>query len=105
MLSANYLTVSLLSPFVGRLGDIFGRRNLLILGNFIAAIGCLISALAKSVNMIIAGAVLIGLGSCMHQLAWACTGELVPKKHRPIAMSVLESSISPPSFLGPLIGI
>jgi len=105
MLSANYLTVSLTSPFIGRLGDIFGRRNLLILGNFIAGIGSLISAVAQSVNMVIAGAVLIGLGSSMHQLGWACVGEIVPKKHRPIAMAIFESSISPPSILGPLIGI
>jgi MFS family permease len=105
MVSASYLTVSLTFPFIGRLGDIFGRRNLLILGNFIVAVGNLISALAHNVNTIIAGAVLIGLGSSMHQLGWACVGEIVLKKHRLLAMGIFECSISPGAFLGPLIGI
>ena len=105
MVSATYLTTSLTSPFIGRLGDIFGRRNLLILGNFIGAIGNLISALAHNVNTVIAGAVLIGLGSSMHQLGWASVGEIVPKKHRPLSMGVFESCISPGAFLGPIIGM
>ncbi len=92
------------APFVGRLGDIFGRRNLLILGNFICAIGSLICALAPHINAAIAGTVLIGLGSSMHQLGWACVGEIVPKKRRPLAMAVFECSVSPAAVFGSLIG-
>ena len=70
MVSANYVAVSVLSPFLGRLGDIFGRRNILIAGNSFAAIGCIISATAQSVNAVIGGVVLIGIGSAGHQVAW-----------------------------------
>jgi MFS family permease len=104
MVSATYATVSMTAPFVGRFSDIFGRRNLLILGNFISFIGNLICAVGPNVNAVIAGSVLVGLGSSMHQLGWACVGEIVPKKHRPFAMAIFECSISPASIFGSLIG-
>lgn len=63
------------------------------------------SALATNLTALIAGSVVIGLGSSMHQLGWAAVGEIVPKKHRPLAMGVYEGAISPASFLGALIGI
>jgi MFS family permease len=87
MVSANYVAVSVLSPFLGRLGDIFGRRNILIAGNSFAAIGCIISATAQSVNAVIGGVVLIGIGSAGHQVAWGCIGEVVPRNYRPIAIA------------------
>jgi predicted MFS family arabinose efflux permease len=40
----------------------------------------------------------------MHQLAWSCISEIVPRKHRPLAIGFLEGSISVPSILGPLVG-
>lgn len=77
---------------------------MLILGNFIGLIGNLLCALAPKISALVAGSVLIGLGSSMHQLGWACVGEIVPKKRRPVAMAIFETAISPASFLGSLIG-
>jgi MFS family permease len=105
MVSANYVAVSVLSPFLGRLGDIFGRRNILIAGNSFAAIGCVISATAQSVNAVIGGVVLIGIGSAGHQVAWGCIGEVVPRNYRPIAIAAFESSVTPASVAGALIGM
>jgi len=104
MVSAQYTAVSITSPFLGRLGDIFGRKNLLILGNLLGVVGNLVCAVAPNVNAVIAGAVIIGLSSSMHQLGWACIGEIVPKKHRPLAMGVFEGAISPGAAFGALLG-
>jgi len=102
--SANYAAVSITAPFVGRLGDIFGRRNLLILGNFIAGVGCLICAVAPNIDTAIAGTVFIGIGSSMHQLGWASVGEIVPKKRRPLAMACFECCVTPAAVFASLIG-
>jgi MFS family permease len=104
MVSSNYVAVSVLSPFVGRLGDIFGRRNILIAGNLIAGIGNIIAASAHSVNTVIGGVVLIGVGSAGHQVAWSCIGEVVPRNCRPVAIGVFEASVTPLSITGALIG-
>jgi MFS family permease len=95
---------AVLSPMVGRLSDIFGRRNFLLLGNTLGIIGCANIATAKNINTVIGGGVLMGMASALHQLAWSCMGEVVPKKHRALALSLLQTSIAPASAFGPIIG-
>jgi MFS family permease len=85
---ASLVATSTTSPIVGQLGDIFGRRNVLIVGNLLALLGNLISALGKNINTLIGGSVFIGLGSSMHQIGWAAVGEIVPKKRRPLAIAI-----------------
>jgi MFS family permease len=98
------VVVSVTSPFLGRIGDIFGRRNLLILGNVLGVIGCIVSATATSITSLIVGAVIIGLNSSMDLLGWAAVGETVPKKYRPVAVSMYEAFVTPSAIFGSLIG-
>lgn len=105
IVTANIITSAILAPFVGRLGDIFGRRNFLILGDILGCVGCAISATGHSVRILIGGAVLIGAGSSMHQMAWTCLSEVVPRRSRPMALGLLQTSIGPASAFGPLIGM
>lgn len=105
MATAPLVAGAAFSPVVGRLGDIFGRRNFLLLGNSLAIVGCAISATAKDINTIIAGDVIIGVASAMRQVAWACLGEIVPKKSRGLAFGLFQTSLSPASAFAPLIGM
>lgn len=93
-----------LAPICGRLGDIYGRRNLIIWGNVIAIIGCVIAAVAPRVDVVIAGTVLIGISGAFRQIAWSSLGELVPKSYRALAFGLLSSSLSLSSSFGPIIG-
>jgi MFS family permease len=103
--TANIITAAILAPFVGRLGDIFGRRNFLILGDILGMAGTAVCATGHKIPTLIGGSVLIGAGSSMHQMAWACLSEVVPKKSRPMALGLLQTSIGPASAFGPLIGM
>jgi hypothetical protein len=40
----------------------------------------------------------------MHQNAWACLGEIVPRKSRAMALGIFQSSLAPGSAFGALIG-
>ena len=105
MVTAQIVGQSVLAPQMGRFADIFGRRNFLLLGNALAIIGCALGATAQSVNTVIGGSALIGVGGSMQQLAWTCLGELVPKRDRGMALGFLETSILPASTFGPVIGV
>jgi MFS family permease len=98
------VVVSVTAPFFGRLGDIFGRRNILILGNAVGVIGCIVSATATSITVLIVGAVFLGLASSMDLLGWAAVGETVPKKYRPVAVGMYEVTITPSTLFATLIG-
>jgi MFS family permease len=72
------MDAAVISPLVGHLGDIFGRRNF-HLGNIIVIIQCGVAAPANDINTVISASVLIGVGCSLHQPAGSFFGEIVPK--------------------------
>lgn len=89
---------------VGRLGDIYGRRNFILLGDLLGLIGCVICATSNSVNVAIGGGIFIGAASACQQLAWAAVSEMVPKKYRGFAIGMFELACVPPGAFGPIMG-
>ncbi|KAK1762784.1 trichothecene efflux pump [Phialemonium atrogriseum] len=104
MVTALVLGGAVFSPAIGRVSDIFGRRNFLLIGNVIAAVGCAVAATAHSVKTVIGASCLIGIASSMHQLAWSCLGELVPKRSRGFALGIFQLSLLPAAGFSPIIG-
>jgi len=105
MAVAQTISAAVMSPFIGRLSDIFGRRNFLLLGNTLAAIGAVVAATAHTVNVVIGASIIIGVGSSMHQLAWACLGEVVPNKYRSLALGIFQTSLTPAAAFSSVIGM
>ncbi|KAI2890084.1 hypothetical protein CBS63078_1463 [Aspergillus niger] len=50
-------------PVYGTLADILGRQRSMLLGYLVFALGCLISSLSNSMNQLIAGRIISGVGS------------------------------------------
>ncbi|MGH7920108.1 MAG: MFS transporter [Candidatus Dormibacteraceae bacterium] len=65
VLNAYSLVYAVLLIVSGRLGDIFGPRNLLALGVGVFTLGSLVSSLAQSPSMLIAGRGVQGLGAAI----------------------------------------
>jgi MFS family permease len=76
------LTLSVGQVLVGRLSDLFGRRWFFILGSALALVGCIVSAVATSVPMLIGGSVLVGFASAPQLSYTFVVGEIIPFKHR-----------------------
>jgi MFS family permease len=92
------------SPLVGRLGDIFGRRPFILLGNVFSGVGGIVGATANSINTLIGAGCLIGVGVALHQLSFASVSELVPKRSRGISLGVMEGALAPVTAFATLIG-
>jgi MFS family permease len=73
---------------VGRLGDVFGRRYVFIVGGLLAVIGSVVAATAQSVNILIAGMTFIGLGASTQVSYFYVIAELVPSQYRFLGNSV-----------------
>ncbi|KAI9735349.1 MAG: hypothetical protein M1818_006544 [Claussenomyces sp. TS43310] len=101
--TSQVVPVAVFGPLVGRLGDIFGRRQFLLLGNICGLIGCVIAATAHNVNVVIGGGIFIGFASACQQLAWSALGEMVPKKYRGFAIGLFETCCLPPAAFGPVM--
>ncbi|CCX07238.1 Similar to hypothetical protein NECHADRAFT_14093 [Nectria haematococca mpVI 77-13-4]; acc. no. XP_003039333 [Pyronema omphalodes CBS 100304] len=82
-------------PIAGGLSDIFGRRHFFIYGALISMTGTIISVCSKSVDGVIVGMTLKGIGGAAGNLAMAAVAEIVPKNQRGRAQAVLELGIMP----------
>ncbi|MDZ4812988.1 MAG: MFS transporter, partial [Pseudomonadota bacterium] len=89
---AYLLATTTLIVSVGRLGDITGRRRLLLAGIFLFTLASLFCAVAPTLSLLIAARSAQGLGAAiMMALTLAFVGEMVPKEKTGTAMGLLGS--------------
>src|SRR4051812_28196198 len=70
VLTAYLLSASVATPLLGRLGDIHGKERVLVGVLVVLGVGTLMSALATSLPMLIAGRVVQGIGGGIFPLAF-----------------------------------
>jgi EmrB/QacA subfamily drug resistance transporter len=102
---AYLLTITTVVVSVGRLGDIIGRRRLLLAGIFLFTVTSLLSGLASTLWLLIAARALQGLGGAtMMALAMALVSETVAKEKTGGAMGLLGTMSAIGTALGPSLG-
>jgi EmrB/QacA subfamily drug resistance transporter len=90
---------------VGRLGDITGRRRLLLAGVALFAVASALCGVAPALWMLIAARAAQGLGAAvMMALSMAFVGETVPKARTGSAMGLLGTMSAVGTALGPSLG-
>lgn len=105
-IAVGYLLASTITaPLYGRMGDRFGRRNVMLVALGIFVVGSLTCALAANMPMLIGSRVLQGLGGGgLMVLSQALIGELVPPWERPRYQGYFALVFTTSSVSGPLLG-
>jgi EmrB/QacA subfamily drug resistance transporter len=102
---AYLLAITTLIVSVGRLGDLTGRRRLLLSGTFLFTVASLLCGLAPTLGLLIAARAAQGLGAAvMMALTMAFVGETVPKAKTGSAMGLLGTMSAVGTALGPSLG-
>lgn len=102
---AYLLAITTLIVSVGRLGDMIGRRRLLLSGVLIFAVASLGCGMAPTLWPLIAARAIQGLGAAiMMPLTVAFVGETVPKARTGSAMGLLGTMSAIGTMLGPSLG-
>lgn len=97
------ITISIVS--VGRLGDLIGRRRLLLAGVALFTLASLLCGLAPTLPLLLAARALQGLGAAvMMALTLAMVGGTVPKEKTGSAMGLLGTASAVGTALGPSLG-
>jgi len=90
---------------VGRLGDILGRRRLMLTGLSLFATASLLCGIAPTLGLLIAARAAQGLGAAiMMALAMAMVGGIVPQSKTGSAMGLLGTMSAIGTALGPSLG-
>ena len=106
VISAYSLTLAALTVTGGRLGDIFGRKRMFMLGAFLFAVGSFIASISRSVPTLIVGESIIeGIGAALMMPA---TASLLVAKYRghdrAIAFGIWGGVAAAASAVGPILG-
>ncbi|KAL3447613.1 major facilitator superfamily domain-containing protein [Aspergillus insuetus] len=97
--TASLVVSAVVQCFVGDLSAVLGRRRFLFLGCIAGIGGQLLGGLATNITMLIGGQVLNGLSVACMFLASPLIQEIVPKKHRGLAVAC-STIISTVSYIG-----
>ena len=102
---AYLLAITTLIVSVGRLGDMIGRRRLLLAGMFLFTLASVLCAVAPTLWLLVAARAAQGLGAAiMMALTMAFVGETVPKDRTGSAMGLLGTMSAIGTALGPSLG-
>ncbi|KIW12779.1 hypothetical protein PV08_07966 [Exophiala spinifera] len=99
----NTLFTGVLHLFFARLSDILGRRYFLVGGQTLGVIGSIICATGNSVDVLIGGSVLTGIGGAAGLLYPVIIHELLPNKYRHWGQAAITVTVLPTLGFGALI--
>ncbi|GAA4973559.1 MFS transporter [Pseudonocardia tropica] len=91
LLSAFLLTASVATVLLGRVGDIVGRRKVLLACLGVAAGGTLLVALAGSIEVLIVARAIQGVGAATFPLAFGLAREVFAPAQVPVAIGWISS--------------
>ncbi|SNR66777.1 MFS transporter [Actinomadura mexicana] len=92
-LTAMTLSAAVATPVVGRLGDLYGARRVLLAVLAVATAGTVVAALAATVPVMLAGRVLSGVGGGVFPLAYMIIRDVLPPARRAPAVGLMSSML------------
>lgn len=105
VVTAYILASTIVAPLYGKLGDLYGRRNMVFVSVTLFLAGSILSGMATSMTFLIAARALQGLGGGgLFVLALSVVGDAIPPQDRGKVQGLFAAVFSVSSVLGPLMG-
>lgn len=93
VLTSTLLSGAVATPIMGRLGDLFGKRRMLIASLSVMVVGALLSALTDALIPMIVGRTLQGVAMGAIPLGIGLMRDMLPRERLGSAMALMSSSI------------
>jgi EmrB/QacA subfamily drug resistance transporter len=93
VLTAYLLSASVLTPILGRLGDMIGKRKVLIVVLSILLVGAVLAALAPNLGVLIVGRALQGAAGAVMPLSIGIVRDELPKEKVSVTIGLLSGPI------------
>ncbi|MEV7283688.1 MFS transporter [Streptomyces sp. NPDC093252] len=93
VLTSTLLSGAVSTPIMGRLGDLYGKRKLLVVSLSVMVVGALVSAFSSALLPMIAGRTLQGFAMGAIPLGIGLMRDMLPRERLGSAMALMSSSI------------
>ena len=94
------LSASVAMPIAGRLGDMYGKKRLLVISLAALALGCFVAAAGATLWMVILGRLMQGLGGGFLPLAFGIIRDEFPRERIPGAIGLMSGLLGVGAGLG-----
>jgi MFS family permease len=98
--TAYLLSASILTPVIGRLGEVAGKKRMMLASLAAFAAGTLVCALAGNLAELVAGRVIQGAAGGIYPLAFAIIRDRLPRERVPAAIGLVSSLLGIGGGLG-----
>ena len=98
--TATLLAAAIATPVVGRLGDMFGKRRMLLASLAVLVAGSVVAALSQSLAPMVVGRAMQGLAAGVIPLGISIMRDELPKERMASAMALMSGSLGVGGALG-----
>ncbi|MGL5862004.1 MAG: MDR family MFS transporter [Phycicoccus sp.] len=103
--TAYLITSTVVTPLYGKLGDIYGRKNLFLIAITLFVLGSVLCTFSGSMGQLAAFRAVQGLGAGgLFSLALAIVGDIVPPRERARYQGYFLAVFGTSSVIGPVVG-
>ncbi|MDV8071393.1 MFS transporter [Rhodococcus sp. IEGM 1366] len=103
MITIYTLVGSVTTPIIGKLGDRYGKRRILITCALLAATGSAVSALAPTFAIVLVGRGLSGVSGAFLPLTFALMRDVFPERYRSLSISIATNGVGVVTIAGPFL--
>ena len=100
IITATLLAGAIVTPIAGRLGDIFGKRRMLLISLALLVVGSIICALTSSLGMMLAGRILQGLAMGVIPLGISILRDELPREKVGSAVATISATMGVGGAIG-----
>jgi MFS family permease len=104
LVSVFFVSGAVTTGVVGRLGDMFGKRRLLVIELALFSFGAVLCALAPTLPLLLAGRMVMGTGLAIFPLSFAIVRDAFPRERVPGAVVALAATGGTGAALGQALG-
>lgn len=100
VITATLLSAAVTTPIAGRLGDMYGKRRMLLISTVPLIIGSVLCALASSLAPMVIGRALQGMGAGLIPLGISAMRDLLPRERLLSSIALMSASMGVGGALG-----